>query len=882
MKLRKRWTKMLVCMALVTVLGSTAVMPYECLASSEKGDEAFQEQGDEKANGAVTPDNLTSQGYDVVFCIDNSRSVWSHQEIRDQALRSIGNLAVGADIRIGGVYFADSIYKKLGLTSMENKDGSMEVLQNFLNLTEKDDKNIDTNMGTALEVAQSLFENQDVSRKRIVILFSDGINENLAQDPGYKAAADAKTKTEVLKLREKDIPIYCVYLQKSRNDEAYLKQVVNYFDTNNTYDQERFKKVTEAEINTLSEEFAKIFYSMQNDMKYREISMDSLGKTTFYVPALGVNKLQLYLKNDAAYEVSLESPDGKTADMESWTDGNSAYISVKNPAVGEWTLNVSGDNKESTKGTIAYYTDLSASAVLVPQGSIDGKVHKNTENIVRVRFFDGKGEEVQADSAAKVSVKVLLQPEGGEEKTTELQLQDTNKGYESENFVLDEYGTYSVKVRMEYEDFVDLSYSIDGGEIVGCAPIAKNKKEIFYADKHEKKEVFKIKTSDLYIDPEGEEVLIEKVVQMNEKNPVEVSEKDGFITVAAKKAGDIKFALNLKDASGLTSTVTVEGKVQDRLTMKIIQVLIIILILCILYLIIARRKNKKFAYREALAEKEKFQESYEVISSLYQDYLEESKKLEEIREALETVIENLSETCEETFTEAQKEEWDIQKYLENDFIEQRLAGIKGIGDDFETEKGVMDTYNGAAKNPRKNDRVKALEEVLEKNREYRKQAQNAEEMLREKLQEYRKSLEELEDEVGDISEKYCDIMDFLEREIKCSLKLKWNKYKGYKNCRSGRNYLKGCYCLDDVELLSLDGVCTIKDILQDESTNIFVYGYEDENGKEGLELRSISSFKIRDAAAGNDGKETKKAQLLRGREYRLNVKNVGILNIRVE
>ena len=53
---------MLVCMALVTVLGSTAVMPYECLASSEKGDEAFQEQGDEKANGAVTPDNLTSQG----------------------------------------------------------------------------------------------------------------------------------------------------------------------------------------------------------------------------------------------------------------------------------------------------------------------------------------------------------------------------------------------------------------------------------------------------------------------------------------------------------------------------------------------------------------------------------------------------------------------------------------------------------------------------------------------------------------------------------------------------------------------------------------------------------------------------------------------------
>ena len=61
------------------------------------------------ASKAVKADNYEENGYDIVFCIDNSRSVWSQQEIRNAALRCIGNLAVGSNIRIGGVYFARDI-----------------------------------------------------------------------------------------------------------------------------------------------------------------------------------------------------------------------------------------------------------------------------------------------------------------------------------------------------------------------------------------------------------------------------------------------------------------------------------------------------------------------------------------------------------------------------------------------------------------------------------------------------------------------------------------------------------------------------------------------------------------------------------------------------
>ena len=73
----------------------------------------------------VQPDNLNQNGYDVIYLIDNSRSVWSQQDARNKAFRGISNLAVGSDIKIGVVYFADHVYEDYtkGLTSMETEDG---------------------------------------------------------------------------------------------------------------------------------------------------------------------------------------------------------------------------------------------------------------------------------------------------------------------------------------------------------------------------------------------------------------------------------------------------------------------------------------------------------------------------------------------------------------------------------------------------------------------------------------------------------------------------------------------------------------------------------------------------------------------------------------
>ena len=155
--------------------------------------------------------------------------------------------------------------------------------------------NIDTNIGNALEAAANMFDSQDSSRERIIVLFSDGINENLAGDSAYKVAADRKTEEQAARLKKMKAKIYCVYLQKDRNDEAYLQRLVNYFSDEWDYVPSRFSKVMDSEISTLSDKFAAIYFAMQNNMKYREVNPDSSGNVNFYIPSLGVEKLQVYL-----------------------------------------------------------------------------------------------------------------------------------------------------------------------------------------------------------------------------------------------------------------------------------------------------------------------------------------------------------------------------------------------------------------------------------------------------------------------------------------------------------------------------------------------------------------------------------------------------------
>lgn len=835
--------------------------------------------GKEKASQQVVPDNVESAGYDVIFCIDNSGSVWSQQEVRDQAVRSICNLAMGSDIRIGGIYFGNAVYKKLGLTSVENKDGSLEVLKKFLNERSKDNNNRDTNIGMALENARALFEDQDASRKRIIILFSDGINENLAQDSSYKQAADAKTEEQVKLLESEGVPIYCVYLQKERNDEEYLRNLVNYFNTENSFDEERFKKVTEGQIEILSEQFAQVFYAMQNNMKYREIAVDTEGKMNFYVPELGVRRIQIFMDGNTQYEAVLDSPDETEEEVSSWTDGKSAYITVNNPSPGDWAVEISGENKDKVKGSLAYYAYLSAKAELVTvEGEKVDKTFKNKEQILQVSFYDEEGEKVELNSGAQV--QAMIEIDGSKEESKQLGLTANEGIWRSEAFALKSYGTYTIRLSVQYEDLVDLQYTVLQGNVEGQAPVAKNIEGNFSGTRQGEKFTFSLKKSDLYTDPEGEEVSIEKITQINKENPVEIQQEDEILVVSAAKAGDIEFALNLKDETGLQSIATIKGKIKDRESMDIQTIGIIIVIGAVAFGIIRVRGRKKL-YREIQVKRDKVEAQYSVLDEKYRAFMEILAKTDNIAKAYGKMTGDFREYHEQYLTQEQLEIYGILPYLTKDLGNKSRQEAEEVKETANKKKGTADEQKRLLIQARKDDKKAQLKKIWKETQSCEKSIADVGAFIEEKSVKMKELFETIEKEGGEFNEKRIGVLEMLETPIKCALAIQWGAFIGGRSIVREGKIAKGFYQLDDVKLLTEGSELTLGKALQGESTGIYVYGYE-KNGTSGLRLESKRGFEIKEAASGQEFQPVQNSVLLQGRKYKVKTECTGIIILEVE
>lgn len=826
----------------------------------------------------VKPSNLNTEGYDVVILADNSGSVWSQQGERDKALRGIANLAVGSDIRIGAVYFGETTYKKLGLTSMEEKDSSTKVLD-FLNLTEKNENNRGTNIGNAMEEAQTLFEDQNANRQKIIILFSDGINENLAQSSSFKEAADRKTREQAEILEKKQIPIYCVYLQKNRDDEDYLKQLVNYFNENNDYADERFKKVTDDQIDILSEQFAQTFYSMQNDMKYREISIDSSGTMNFYIPELGVRRMQIYLKNDKAYEVLLSGPSENSGEAQTWGDNGNVYITVDEPEAGDWTLEITGDGADTVTGTLACYTDISAAASISGEVDENGNIYRNRPEKINVSFYDEDGSEFQPDEAAVVSGTVTLQNNAGESVTQDVKFDSKENGYESAGFQLEDYGTYFYQVSISYEDFIDLRYDFEGGTVQGMAPLVYDQDGTFEGRETEDGETFTFDTADLYSDPDGEKITITGVTQLNEENPViSFEEKEGFLTVTAQDTGDVNFVINIEDESGNTAQVEIKGKVMDVVTERIITGLLIFLLIAVLAaiasLLIYRRKMKK-EVEEAL---KKMRKAAFISLDNPDDSVEKlTESAEELSGKSKNLDHNIEELVEEKLDREQLEHFGIR---ENDVTALLLSDA--LQSEEEDVKNKLSAYKNVESEAKENTSKKPSRKNLNLILDYTKKIKAKRKEFYSVVWKYSNMQKEISKKVDFIADRYMDIMDMLETPIKCSIIVKWDKYIGSRECRHTKDYIRGYYRLDDVGMLDKNGTVSLRNLMN-ERTGIYVYGCQDSEGEDALRICSKDGFYFKNTADGKEETKVKEAVLMKGENYRIKINDyMGFIGIQVK
>lgn len=855
---------MVTCMAVCMLINSTTSV---FATETESG----QEQSD-YSQYAVEPSNLSAQGYDVVFCIDNSGSIWSQQSIRDNALRSIANLAVGSDIRIGGVYFGDTVCKTQGLTSMSDKDGSQQILSGFLNTTDQDPNNKATNIGNALEAAVGLFENQNVDRNRIVILFSDGINENEAGSAEYKTAADNKTAEQVEILESKGIPIYCVYLQKVRNDEKYLRNLVNYFNDENTYDNDRFKKVTDSEIASLSKQFAEIFYDMQNNMKYREISIDSTGKTHFYVPSVGIEKIQLYLNNQDKFEAVLENDENELGIKESWSDGNSAYVSLEDPATGEWTLSITGDNANATRGTIAYYADIMAYTEILKDGISVTELKKNDAVQAVVHFYDEEGNKIAIDPAVQVEAQLVYLDENGEESSYELSMKNEDGLCISDEFTIQSYGAHKVNIRVIYDDFLDLEYETTLMEISKSAPDTYKQTGTFFSEKTDNGQVFTFKADELYCDPEGEEVYIVELNQMNKSNPVTFEQKGDVISVCAEKMGDVKFSLHIQDSSGLTASVDIEGMVINKMMIELI-IAGIVLIIVVVALAVVGRKTKSKEMKEDIGKRKTLLSNE--LDNLSKAYEKQSKNIKDMFEEKEYFLAmNSVRDIANNLSTKEKKAYDLAKFMEDPKKTSAFISWKeATSAIYRSEKEVKDMQEEADAIPTDI----ADKKVLRRIEQYEKKEIEYENTLQKYAEQCRIAADELEEYIGDAGEVYVGIKRMLETPITCDLFVQWGDFMG---AQQGK-HLKGSYEFDDIMISGPNGIKVFRDMFSTQLTNITVYGYQGPNGKEGLEFRRSEPFDIK--KDGEDVNETvNKAILLKNERYCIILPHHGRMYIKVK
>lgn len=841
--------------------------------AGESYTEELADGTDQENLGTVRAGNLNWTGYDVVYVIDNSRSVWSQQEYRNQAFKNISNLTVGSDIRIGVVYFADHVYGTLSLTSMKTENGSSTVLD-FLNMTDQDDGNRDTNIGEALKAAIALFDDQDPAREKIVVLFSDGINENLSGDESYKEKADAETEEQVGILREMDIPVYCVYLQKDRNDEAYLRNLVNYFSDDADYTDERFKKVTEEEISLLSAAFTDVFYSMQNNMKYRQISLDSTGSFPFYVPSLGITSLRIYLEGDLQEGTNV-IPAGES-DHEKWTDGSAAFLIYENPAPGDWQIHVVSPDLDAVYGTIAYYTDLQATASLIRGDENTGSYQ------LAVAFETGDGQEISVDPAANILATVHFTGEDGTTDAFDLSMTVLEGTAVSDSFTMKGYGRYSYEINLTYGGFVDLSYTFSGTSIERSAPVTTDiAKEYFWGERTEQGIQFSIQESTLFTDPQGEAVTVTDVVLLNGDNPVSVSQAGGYLVVTAENTGSIGFVLQLADASGMEAKVTVQGTVIDQEIVRMaIQAVIAMgaTAAMIAVLLILVRRFRKGILEERM---DAFEQIAGEFDTAEKQCREEISQADRNREDLDAYLHGDADNPELTglvemaaaLTGEQLEMFGVAEYLADGYEETQFAAIERIRTDLDAAGEMMSSLRKRAK-------TQARRSNQEKGRAGIKVIEGICGTAKGQLRAAQKLLGEMKEEnsriaatLDGIAETGGTVYEILETEVHCDLTVKsistLPNARGTMAARNiGGTKVKGYYRLDDIQLLGGKGKLGSEANLG--ATGIYVYGYQDEDrGETGLWLRSKNQFALRDPD-GNMLRATE-ARLLRGNVYELTV-----------
>ena len=560
---------------------------------------------------AIDPQkNFQDKEMDIVFLVDNSQTMWekhfdNRQKddpllLRNNAMRVAVNVIVGSDARVGFVYFADTAYKTYDLQYVRNEIEYRDICRKYLDVADSYPTNVNTNIDEGLNSAIDRFD-EISDRKKVIVLFSDGIDD---------ISSDI-----VDNLLENDIELHCISIN---GEDEKLRQLVNYQQDSHEYD-DRLTSVTPENLNALYDKFTEKFFGLRGDVRYEKVELDSDYSYSFSVPELAVSKFRLYIRGtDISAELNKVSDYFvQKADSENWNEfDHCTFMTVKNPGKSQYSLKLSSPEKENLNNVtviLAYYTDLRADVVIEPTEDVG--IIRGHGNRLKIRFFDGDEKAITIDSKAVVTACADILKENQTIVSKEIPVSEKSGQYcISDIFTFDDFGDVRIRVNVSFGRNIGIDYSFDIFDtsdaidtkikIIPHPPetIRKYSSDTISAEKiqdgSQTKFLFTIPLEEYIrdIDSSLAEMKVSDFDNYSDNNHFTAYVKNERLVIEADTDGIINGFVELKDESGKTTKLDIEGSIKnmgDKNAFWIVILLIAVFgVLVFLILLYMKKKNK--------------------------------------------------------------------------------------------------------------------------------------------------------------------------------------------------------------------------------------------------------------------------------------------------
>ncbi len=389
---------------------------------------------------------------DVVFVLDASGSMLT-SDPKKVALDAFNLFVDLCDetCSVGYVVYTEKIKDFSDLTSIKNKSSLDRMKQKIADI--QYDPNGDTDIALGLTKAmnlQSMYRATDQSRKKVIVLLSDG-NTHLIGSTRTEADSRKEMETTLQTLNEKKIPVYSIGLNYDKSlDKKELENIST--KTNG----QTFETSTSAELPAITSEIFSDIYQLEGEPKEivnGTVTINIKDSSVFYVNIIIRSNFTL-----TQLDPQVTDPKGKKIDIYNdehvkvTSTGTYTLIKMIYPMTGDWKIKLRNATNENCK-----VTQLDFYSIYIKQTVPEAIALGDSFNI-EVTLKDREGVVTDEDLLKTIRMSTTISDKDGNDFTVVLNRESGGKY--TATYKPTAFGVYHVKTTAMSDKFQKESRSV--------------------------------------------------------------------------------------------------------------------------------------------------------------------------------------------------------------------------------------------------------------------------------------------------------------------------------------------------------------------------------------------------------------------------------------